>query len=168
MIKPIFNSQTIFLTLTLLNILFFLFIKGNRKYFLGQTILFGLALLTFLIFRIFIFPQTTKSIDNERTKSEKLNGGNISFKVWTSTREKEAILYSYNKPTLEFCRFQIILTFIFSLLGLKRTTEKKLFRRTSFAFGFLIIIFICIYLLVSIIPYGMVTWHIIDSRPTRI
>ena len=157
MIKPILNSQTIFLTLTLINIFFFLFIKGDKKYFLGQTILFGLAILTFLIFRIFIFPQTTKSIEYERAESEKLNGGNISFKVWTSTRKKEEILYSYNKPTLEFCGFQIILTFIFSLLGLKRTTKKKLFRRTSFSFGFLTIVFICIYLLVSIIPYGMLT-----------
>ena len=105
MIKPILNSQTIFLTLTLINIFFFLFIKGDKKYFLGQTILFGLAILTFLIFRIFIFPQTTKSIEYERAESEKLNGGNISFKVWTSTRKKEEILYSYNKPTLEFCGF---------------------------------------------------------------
>jgi hypothetical protein len=156
-IKPILNSQTIFLTLTLINILFFLLIKGNKKYFLGQTILFGLVFLTFLIFRIFIFPQTIKSIETERAESEKLNGGNVSFKVWTSTRDKENTLYSFNKLTLEFCGFQIILTFIFSLLGLKRTTEKKFFRRTSFAFGFLTIIFICIYLLVSIIPYGMVT-----------
>lgn len=157
MIKPILNSQTIFFALTLINILFFHFIKGNRKYFLGQTILFLLSLFTFLTFRILVFPLTTKSIYNERAESEKLNGGSVSFEVWTSTRNKEAILYSFNKPALEFCGFQIILTYIFSFLGLKWTTEKKFFRITSFAFGFLTIVFICIYLLVSIIPYGMVT-----------
>jgi hypothetical protein len=155
--KPIFNSQTIFLALTIINVLFFVVTKGNKKYFFGQWILFAIALLTFLIFRIFVFPQTIKSIETQRAESEKLNGGNISFKVWTSTRDKEKALYSYNRPTLEFCGFQIILTFISSLVGLKRTKKKRFFKRASFAFGFLTLIFICIYLLVSIIPYGMVT-----------
>ncbi len=157
MTKSIFNSQTIFLALTIINALFFVIIKGNKKYFFGQWILFGIAILTFLIFRLFVFPQTIQSIETERAQSEKLNGGKISFKVWTSTRDKEKTLYSYNRPTLEFCGFQIILTFISSLVGLRKTKDKTFFRRASFAFGFLTLIFICIYFLVSIIPYGMVT-----------
>ena len=157
MTKQIFNSQTIFFALIIINVLFFLIIKGNKRYYLGQWILSVIALFTFVFFRLYIFPQTIKSIETERTESARLNSGDISYKVWTSTREKENLLYSYNRPTLEFCGFQVLLTFISSLFGLQETEDKKFFMRASFAFGFLTIIFVCIYLLVSIIPYGMVT-----------
>jgi uncharacterized SAM-binding protein YcdF (DUF218 family) len=151
MIKPFVNTQTILLTLIAVNLLLFFVIRTYKKYFLGQTMVFLLAILTFLVFHIFIFPRTMKPIEEERERETKEVGIENAKSVWYNN-ETENTLYSFNRPVFEIITFQTILTFIFSLGGLFLTAEKKLFKRLSFAFGVMTAIVLFVFFMASIIP----------------
>lgn len=157
MIKPILNTQIIFLILIVINTLFVNLVKTHKRYFLGQTIFFALTLLSFLIWNIYIFPHYKDKIETDRNNDTLKSSGQISNEVWRATKKEEDFIYSINKPIFELCVFQTMLTFLFSLIGLKQTSEKKLFQRMSIIFGILSVLFAIIYFFASLVSGGMVT-----------
>lgn len=157
MIKPIVNTLTVFLLLTAINLVFLFVIKTYKKFYSGQVILFVLVLGLILAWHNFIFPHLINNIEAERNADANKHSGQVSNEVWLTTKHTEDLLYSLNRPAFEAVVFQTTITFMFSLIGLQRTNEKKLFTRISIIFGIFSLILWLIYLTASIAPTGVVT-----------
>lgn len=142
-----------------LNIFIVYFIKSDHKYWLLSIPLWTLLIGTFLLWRN-INDSKIKRLDTAYWKSANDNKikDQASWRgdenIYKQSEEKKAYVKKYNVIFLNAIFFQTILTFIFQVIGYRKTSFKTGYRWTSFIFGIALLINLILELLISIVPTG--------------
>lgn len=150
--------MTYFILLTI-NILFVYFVKSDNKYWLLSIPLWCLLIGIFLIWRNITDTNIArletaywKSADNNKIKDSTNWRGDEG--IYKKLEDKKTYLNKYNFNFLNSIFLQTIMTFIFQLIGYKRTSFKTTYRRTSIIFGMALLINLILEILISIVPTG--------------
>ncbi|PVD51807.1 hypothetical protein DC498_12180 [Terrimonas sp.] len=150
--------MTYFILLTL-NILIVYFVKSDHKYWLLSIPLWTLLIGTFLLWRNI---NDTKILRLDTAYWESANDNKIKDStnwrgdetIYKQLENKKAYVKKYNFIFLNSIFFQTLLTFIFQIIGYKKTIIKTTYRRTSIIFGIALLINLILELLMSVVPTG--------------
>lgn len=143
----------IFIVLLAINFLLILFIKSDRKW-LVSILLFILLLLGFTGFRMVsdsaLRKQERKYWQSTGTHSYGDHG------EWTALEKMRREGRQTNALFFDLLVLQAFVTFILQMAGRKKT-DLKVYERTVWIFGILFITFLCVRIMMAIVPTGFVT-----------
>ncbi|MBS1608905.1 MAG: hypothetical protein JSS70_09120 [Bacteroidetes bacterium] len=142
-----------------INISFIYSVRSDNKYWLFSIPLWVLLLGTFLLWRNINDAKITeldraywKSVDENKIKdSTSWRGRETIYKL---LEDKKAYVKKYNPDFLTSIFFQTILTFVFQLIGYRKTSFKTRYKWTSIIFGIFLLINLYLELLMSIVQSG--------------
>lgn len=152
-------TKVIYFILLTLNILFVYFIKTDHKYWLLSIPLWCLLIGAFLLWRNINDAQITrldtaywKSAGDNRIKDSTNWHGDET--IYRQLEDKKGHIKKYNFSFLKSIFLQTALTFIFQVIGYKKTSTKTIYKRTSIVFGIALFLNLILELLISVVPIG--------------
>ena len=149
----------IYLILITLNILIAYFIKSDHKYWLFSIPLWCLLIGAFLLWRNINDAKISqldtsywKSADDNKIKDSTNWRGDEN--IWKRLEDSRMYVKKYNTTFLNSLLLQTFLTFLAQIIGYKKTTLKRTYKRTAITFGIIFAINLWLQLLLSVLPTG--------------
>lgn len=145
MLPLLFNLKLVLTILFVLNLLSVWLFKGEYRFVKGQLMFFALLVAAFLGYRLLVFPAVKKQVEQERNAEIKNQGWEYinQPEVDTAFKKREIENQQLNLALFKIAGLQAVFAFIFTLIGIFISTEKKLY--AVYALGFFVVA--CLFLI---------------------
>lgn len=154
----------IYFLILIINTILLLTISNDKRFWFVTITIWTLLTVSFFSWRILNDNKISgldkaywKSADENKLKDPNSWRGDET--IWTSLENRRHYVKKYNSIFVYSLLVQTFLTFFAQVIGYKLTSFKKTYKRTSIAFGILLLINIWLTVMMAIVPTGPLVWQ---------
>lgn len=126
--------------------------KSENRFWKTPILIWGL----FLVLISIVVPVQNRQISNlDKEYWESAEGKNYGdIEIWKDLKKSRKLTVKTRLTLIHFLGFQTIATFLFQIIGYRKTNKKKTYQLTSTVFGLLSLTYLIFQFMVEIVPTG--------------